>query len=95
MDAFRVDRSGEDNRGRCRRLDRRDIHFHPRSERIIQGSAADWLAEATEGETEASNIVKRLQDWAENDFAHAVGEAVAEELKEKRREGSESNGEDR
>ena len=57
------------------------------AKRIIQGSAADWLAEATEGETEASNIVKRLQDWAENDFAHAVGEAVAKELEEKRKEG--------
>jgi len=56
------------------------------AKRIIQGSAADWLAEATEGETEASNIVKRLQDWAENDFAHAVGEAVAEELEKREKE---------
>jgi len=63
--------------------------------RIIQKNALEWISEITGEQTESAGLVKKFRSWAEGDFAEAVGKAVAEELEEKRREGSESNGEDR
>ena len=58
--------------------------------RMIQKNLLEWISEVS-GSKGSEGLLIEIRD----DFAEAIGKAVAEELKEKRREGSESNGEDR